>query len=228
MRRSDVAARTPAARCRRLHRRRPFRPVSHPGADCRGDTDRLPHSRTKPDDRARISVSPSTRRIPASGHAGCGLGQSVEDRESRYLDGGLDEYGSYSLGAVTVDPKDSNVVWLGTGENNNQRSVAFGDGIYKSTDAGKTWKRMGLENSEHIQNILVDPRTRTLSTSARSGRCGRRAAIAGSSKLPTAARRGNRCSRSAPSRASPKSRWIRKAPTSFTPPPISAGAPSDN
>ena len=70
----------------------------------------------------------------------------------------FDEYGSYSLGAVTVDPKDSNVVWLGTGENNNQRSVAFGDGIYKSTDAGKTWKRMGLENSEHIQNILVDPR----------------------------------------------------------------------
>jgi photosystem II stability/assembly factor-like uncharacterized protein len=67
-------------------------------------------------------------------------------------------YGSYSLGAVTVDPRDSNVVWLGTGENNNQRSVSFGDGIYKSTDAGKTWKRMGLENSEHIQNIVVDPR----------------------------------------------------------------------
>ena len=70
----------------------------------------------------------------------------------------FDEGGSYSLGAVKVDPKDSNVVWLGTGENNNQRSVAFGDGVYKSTDAGKTWKRMGLENSEHIQNILIDPR----------------------------------------------------------------------
>ena len=70
----------------------------------------------------------------------------------------FDDYGSYSLGAVTVDPKDSNVVWLGTGENNNQRSVSFGDGVYKSTDAGKTWKRMGLENSEHIQNIVVDPR----------------------------------------------------------------------
>ena len=70
----------------------------------------------------------------------------------------FDEYGSYSLGAVTVDPRDSNVVWLGTGENNNQRSVSFGDGIYKSTDAGKTWKRAGLEHSEHIQNIIVDPR----------------------------------------------------------------------
>src|SRR5690349_13545038 len=70
----------------------------------------------------------------------------------------FDTYGSYSLGVVTVDPRDSNVVWLGTGENNNQRSVSFGDGVYKSTDAGTTWKRMGLENSEHIQNIVVDPR----------------------------------------------------------------------
>jgi photosystem II stability/assembly factor-like uncharacterized protein len=70
----------------------------------------------------------------------------------------FETYGSYSLGAVVVDPKNSNVVWLGTGENNNQRSVSFGDGVYKSTDAGKTWKRMGLENSEHIQNILIDPR----------------------------------------------------------------------
>jgi len=70
----------------------------------------------------------------------------------------FDRYGSYSLGAVTVDPRDSNIVWLGTGENNNQRSVGFGDGVYKSTDAGATWKRMGLEHSEHIQNIVVDPR----------------------------------------------------------------------
>src|SRR5262249_3454495 len=70
----------------------------------------------------------------------------------------FDQYGAYSLGAVTVDPKDSNVVWLGTGENANQRSVSFGDGVYKSVDAGKTWKRMGLENSEHIQNVIIDPR----------------------------------------------------------------------
>jgi hypothetical protein len=70
----------------------------------------------------------------------------------------FDEQGSYSLGAVTVDPKDSNIVWLGTGENNNQRSVSFGDGVYKSTDGGATWKRMGLDNSEHIQNIVIDPR----------------------------------------------------------------------
>ncbi|OFW07942.1 MAG: hypothetical protein A3H96_24175 [Acidobacteria bacterium RIFCSPLOWO2_02_FULL_67_36] len=70
----------------------------------------------------------------------------------------FDDYGSFSLGAVVVDPKDSNIVWVGTGENANQRSVSYGDGVYKSTDAGKTFKRMGLENSEHIQNIVVDPR----------------------------------------------------------------------
>src|SRR3990167_1751836 len=58
----------------------------------------------------------------------------------------FDDYGSFSLGAVVVDPKDSNIVWVGTGENANQRSVSYGDGVYKSTDAGKTFKRMGLEN----------------------------------------------------------------------------------
>ena len=71
----------------------------------------------------------------------------------------FDDYGSYSLGAVTVDPRDSRVVWLGTGENNNQRSVGFGDGVYRSADAGRTWRRMGLEHSGHIQNIVVDPRS---------------------------------------------------------------------
>ncbi len=70
----------------------------------------------------------------------------------------FDDDGSYSLGAVTIDPRDSNIVWLGTGENNNQRSVGFGDGVYKSTDAGRTWTRMGLQDSGHIQNIIVDPR----------------------------------------------------------------------
>jgi photosystem II stability/assembly factor-like uncharacterized protein len=70
----------------------------------------------------------------------------------------FDSYGSYSLGVVVIDPRDSNVVWLGTGENKNQRSVGYGDGIYKSTDAGKTWARMGLEKSEHIGDIVIDPR----------------------------------------------------------------------
>src|SRR5690242_8234897 len=70
----------------------------------------------------------------------------------------FDDGGSFTLCCVVVDPKDSSVIWLGTGENASQRSAHFGDGIYKSTDAGKTWKRMGLEKSEHLGQILIDPR----------------------------------------------------------------------
>jgi photosystem II stability/assembly factor-like uncharacterized protein len=69
----------------------------------------------------------------------------------------FDDY-TFTLCCVVVDPKDSNVIWLGTGENTSQRSAHFGDGLYKSIDAGKTWKRVGLEHSEHIGKILVDPR----------------------------------------------------------------------
>ena len=56
-----------------------------------------------------------------------------------------------------MDPNNTNVIWVGTGENNNQRSVSYGDGIYKSLDGGKTWKNMGLENSEHIGRIIIHP-----------------------------------------------------------------------
>ena len=69
----------------------------------------------------------------------------------------FDGEGSYSIGCVTLDPNNSNIVWVGTGENNNQRSVAYGDGVYKSIDGGKKWKNMGLKNSEHIGKILIDP-----------------------------------------------------------------------
>lgn len=66
--------------------------------------------------------------------------------------------GSYSIGCVTLDPNNPHVVWVGTGENNSQRSVGYGDGIYKSEDGGKNWKNMGLKNSEHIAKIIIDPR----------------------------------------------------------------------
>jgi photosystem II stability/assembly factor-like uncharacterized protein len=69
----------------------------------------------------------------------------------------FDGQGSYSIGCITLDPTNPNVVWVGSGENNNQRAVAYGDGIYKSEDAGKTWKNMGLKQSEHIGRIVVDP-----------------------------------------------------------------------
>jgi photosystem II stability/assembly factor-like uncharacterized protein len=70
----------------------------------------------------------------------------------------FDSEGSYSIGTVVIDPRNPSVVWVGTGEANNQRSVSWGDGIYKSEDNGKSWKNVGLKNSEHIARILIDPR----------------------------------------------------------------------
>jgi photosystem II stability/assembly factor-like uncharacterized protein len=70
----------------------------------------------------------------------------------------FDNEGSYSIGYVALDPKNPNVVWVGTGENNSQRSVAYGDGVYKSTDGGRSWANVGLKQSEHIGKILIDPR----------------------------------------------------------------------
>jgi photosystem II stability/assembly factor-like uncharacterized protein len=70
----------------------------------------------------------------------------------------FDSEGSYSIGYVALDPKNPNTVWVGTGENNSQRSVGYGDGVYKSVDGAKTWNKVGLEKSEHIGKILIDPR----------------------------------------------------------------------
>ncbi|HYL93618.1 MAG TPA: glycosyl hydrolase, partial [Alphaproteobacteria bacterium] len=77
--------------------------------------------------------------------------------------------GSYSIGTVVVDPKQPNVVWVGTGEGNVQRSVAYGDGIYRSEDSGKSWKNMGLKKSEHIGRILIDPRDSNVIYAAAQG-----------------------------------------------------------
>jgi photosystem II stability/assembly factor-like uncharacterized protein len=70
----------------------------------------------------------------------------------------FDAQGSYSIGCVVLDPADPNVVWVGTGENNNQRSVSYGDGVYKSEDGGASWTNVGLKASEHIGMIAIDPR----------------------------------------------------------------------
>ncbi|MEM8678639.1 MAG: glycosyl hydrolase [Planctomycetota bacterium] len=69
----------------------------------------------------------------------------------------FDNEGSYSIGCVTLDPHNPSVVWVGTGENNSQRSVSFGDGVYRSRDGGKHWEHMGLKESEHIGMIAVHP-----------------------------------------------------------------------
>ncbi len=70
----------------------------------------------------------------------------------------FENYGSYSIGCVTIDPRTRTTVWVGTGEAVGGRHVGFGDGVYRSLDGGKSFQNMGLNETEHIAKILVDPR----------------------------------------------------------------------
>jgi len=70
----------------------------------------------------------------------------------------FDNYGVYSIGCLAMDPNNSNVVWAGTGENNHQRALGYGNGVYKTIDGGSSWKNMGLPDSRQIGEILIDPR----------------------------------------------------------------------
>ena len=69
----------------------------------------------------------------------------------------FDQQPVQSIGAITVDPKDPKIVWVGTGEAWTRNSVSIGDGVYKSTDGGDNWTNVGLKGSERVAKILVDP-----------------------------------------------------------------------
>ena len=69
----------------------------------------------------------------------------------------FDSQKSYSIGCITMDPQNNNVLWVGTGENVGGRHVGYGDGIYKSENGGQTWSKKGLNNSEHISKIIIHP-----------------------------------------------------------------------
>jgi len=69
----------------------------------------------------------------------------------------FDKQDSYSIGCVVLNPSNPEIVWVGTGENVGGRHVGFGDGVYRSSDGGSSWKNMGLEKSQHISEIIVDP-----------------------------------------------------------------------
>ena len=62
-----------------------------------------------------------------------------------------------SIGAIAIDQKNPKVIYAGTGESNMRNSVSIGDGLYKSTDAGENWVRIGLDSTEHISKIVIDP-----------------------------------------------------------------------
>jgi len=68
-----------------------------------------------------------------------------------------EKHSTYSVGDIGLDPRNPEVLWVGSGEANMRNSVSFGDGVHKSTDGGKTWKHLGLKETEHIARVLVSP-----------------------------------------------------------------------
>ena len=103
-----------------------------------------------------IAVNPKNKSEYYVGVASGGVWKTVNDGTT--WTPVFDGEGSYSIGWVTLDPSDPSVVWVGAGESNSQRSVAWGDGVYRSDDGGKNWQNMGLKKSEHIGRIVIDPR----------------------------------------------------------------------
>ncbi|HTW57475.1 MAG TPA: hypothetical protein VMD99_05070 [Terriglobales bacterium] len=103
-----------------------------------------------------IAVNPKNKFEYYVGVASGGVWKTVNDGTT--WTPVFDGEGSYSIGWVALDPNDASVVWVGSGESNSQRSVSYGDGIYRSDDGGKDWQNLGLKKSEHIGRVVIDPR----------------------------------------------------------------------
>src|SRR5258708_9498321 len=105
---------------------------------------------------ADIAVDPTNKKVWYIGAAAGGARKTVNGGTS--FTPICDNQGSVSIGPVTIDPKNPNIIWVGTGEDNTQPVVAHGDGVYRSQDGGRSWSNMGLKESEHIGRIVIDPR----------------------------------------------------------------------
>src|SRR6476660_7482851 len=104
------------------------------------------------DDIAVVENNPSTYYV---GTATGGVWKTTNNGTT--FDPIFDEQGSTSIGDIAIAPSDPGIIWVGTGEANNRQSSSWGDGIYKSLDAGKTWQNMGLRDSKHIGRVVIDP-----------------------------------------------------------------------
>ncbi|MEM7367156.1 MAG: glycosyl hydrolase [Bacteroidota bacterium] len=102
-----------------------------------------------------IAVDPTNKSIRYVGVASGNVWKTVNAGTT--WDPIFETYGSFSIGVVEIDHNDAQTIWVGTGENNSQRSASMGDGVYKSTDGGKSFRHMGLSTSEHIGKIVIDP-----------------------------------------------------------------------
>ncbi len=102
-----------------------------------------------------FAVNPDDKRVMYAATASGGAWKT--DNSGTTWKPVFERQGSVSLGAIAVAPSNPNIVWVGTGEANNVRSSSFGDGVYKSMDAGKTWRQMGLEGTRHVGRFAIHP-----------------------------------------------------------------------
>ncbi|HEY6230694.1 MAG TPA: hypothetical protein VIW64_05490 [Pyrinomonadaceae bacterium] len=105
------------------------------------------------DDIAVVENNPSTYYV---GAATGGVWKTTNNGTT--FDPVFDEQDSTSIGDIAIAPADPSIVWVGTGEPNNRQSSSWGDGVYRSLDAGKTWQNMGLRDTKHIGRIVIDSR----------------------------------------------------------------------
>ncbi len=103
-----------------------------------------------------IEVAPSDPNVVYIGYATGGVFKS--DNNATSFEPVFQSYGSASIGDIAIDPTNANVVYVGTGEANNRQSATFGDGLYKTTDGGKTFTNIGLRETQTISRIAIDPR----------------------------------------------------------------------
>ena len=101
-----------------------------------------------------IPGDPSTYWV---GGADGGVWQTVNGGVT--FEGQWQDEEAFSVGSLTVAPSDQNVVWLGSGEADPRNSISYGLGVWRSTDGGDSWTHLGLEKTEHIKRIVVDPRS---------------------------------------------------------------------
>ena len=161
--------------------RGPAFPIDRPGHDVG------PHHRLR---RARVESGRLLRRHRAR--------RRVEDDEQRRdVRGAVPGHGTdLDRRTSPISQTNPDLVWVGTGESNNRQSTSWGDGVYKSTDGGKTWQQHGPRASRATSTASSSTaRTTTSSSSPRRARSSVPAAIAASTRRPTAARRGSRSSR---------------------------------
>ncbi len=102
-----------------------------------------------------VAGSDHDARLYVLGAAGGGVWKSTDGGAS--WQAVFDKEGVGSIGAVAIDPTNDKTIWVGTGESNPRNDVSYGDGVYKSTDGGKTWANVGLRKTKYISRILIDP-----------------------------------------------------------------------